>query len=312
MGGVHARQYAKMADVTLFAFDRNGSKLAEFCDRWKATPVNSFEALLDQVEALDCCLPTDLHDEFGIQALEAGKHVVMEKPMARTTSQCQALMEAAEKAGRMLMPAQVVRFFPEFAATHRAVKAGKVGEPAVIRTRRGGPAPRGSEDWFMDPSRSGGLILDLAIHDLDWIRWTFGPAKSVMTQTATRSHGQLSVPGDSALITLELESGAIAHVEATWLDPEGFRTHLEVAGSAGLISHDSRDVATVRVSGEKKTRESGVDPQEDPYYLELRAFVEAIAGRGELPVSAQDGYEAVRLCEAAIASAETGKPVRLD
>src|SRR5204863_4959008 len=143
--------------------------------------------------------------------------------------------DAAAKANVPLMPGQVVRFFAEYATGNRLVKEGKVGKPAAARTRRGGLAPMGSHGWFQDYQRSGGVLLDLAVHDFDWLRWTLGEVKHLYS----RSVGVATDGGpDYALTVLTFESGAVAHVESTWMDPSGFRTAFEVCGSEGMIQFD--------------------------------------------------------------------------
>lgn len=308
MGNVHARQYRKMPDVDLAFFDPDSEKTAAYVQRWDAKPLSSAEELISQSDVVDICLPTDLHIDLGLKAIAAGRAVVIEKPLSRTFEEGLKLVQAADKAGVALMPAQVVRFFPEFATGNRLVKEGKVGTPAAARTRRGGLAPKGTDGWFMDHERSGGILLDLAIHDFDWLRWTLGEVKHLYS----RSVAAKTMTGpDYALTTLTFDSGAVAHVEATWMDPSGFRTAYEVAGSGGLIQYDSRETFTLRttISGERTVSESNLSQTDDPYYRQLRGFLESLQKTGAPPVSALDGLMAVSISVAAIESTKTGKVV---
>ena len=214
--------------------------------------------------------------------------MLVEKPMARTVEECAALISVAAKAGVALMPGQVVRFFPEFAAANRAVREGRVGRPAAVRTRRGGKAPKGSDMWFQDHARSGGLLLDLAVHDFDWMLWTFGDVESVFSRSVRLGHPVegAEFEGDYALTTLKFKSGCVGHVETTWMDPAGFRVTFEVCGSDGMSEYDSRSVATLRIHDAAGSRsESNLAPTDDPFYLELRAFVEGAAKGGKMPVA---------------------------
>lgn len=306
MGNVHARQYRKMPDVDLVFFDPDAERSQTYIDRWDAKPLASVEELLSKADIVDICLPTDLHVENGLKAIAAGKAVVMEKPMTRTFDEAVKLLEASEKAGIPLMPAQVVRFFPEFSLGNRVVREGKVGTPAAARTRRGGPAPKGSDAWFMNHERSGGVLLDLAIHDFDWLRWTLGEVKHLYSRSVA---AQKMTGPDYALTTLTFESGAVAHVESTWMDPAGFRTTFEVAGSEGLIEFDSRNTPTLRTTTDKTINEGPMAPLDDPYYKQLRGFVEALQKGTPPPVSALDGVMAVSIALAAIESTKTGKVV---
>lgn len=312
MGNVHARKYALMPDVELHAYDRNPDRLDVYCAQFGARPAQSLNELVATVDAVDVCTPTDAHRDVAMEAIEGGKAVLVEKPMARTVEECASLIEAASQAGVALMPGQVVRFFPEFEAAHTAVREGRVGTPAAVRTRRGGKAPKGSDMWFQDHTRSGGLLLDLAVHDFDWMLWTFGPVRSVYSRSVRLGHPVegAEYEGDYALTTLAFESGAVGHVETTWMDPAGFRVTFEVCGSAGMIEYDSRNVATLRIHDAAGSRqESNMSPTDDPFYRELRLFVDAVVSGGPMPVAPEDGMRAVAVSRAAIESAKSGMAV---
>jgi predicted dehydrogenase len=305
MGNVHARHYRKMADVELFFFDPDQDQAGVFVQRHQAAPAPSAEDLINYCDIVDICLPTPLHVGMGLKAIAAGRAVFMEKPLAGTLADGARIVEAAEKAGVPLMPGQVVRFFPEFAAGRRLVKEGAVGTPAAARTRRGGGAPKGAEGWFMDHSKSGGVLVDLATHDFDWLRWTLGEVKHLYA----RSVGAKSNQGpDYALTTLTFDCGAIAHVEATWMDPSGGRATYEVAGSAGLIQYDSRNTPTLRThAGGKTMNEAPLFGSDDPYFNQLRGFVDAVQNKHEPPVTGHDGLMALSIALSARESAQTGK-----
>lgn len=315
MGNVHTRHWKNMPDVELKFFELDPGRAETFATTHGLSPVGSFDELLNWADAVDVCLPTDAHHAVALKAIAAGRHVLCEKPMALDVRQCAEMLEAADKARVVLMPAQVVRYFPDFKRAHELVAEGAVGNPVTARTRRGGKAPVGSAGWFQDASRSGGVLLDLAVHDFDWLRWTMGEVRLVSSRSVRLTNpGALEgKPGDYALTTLEFESGAIAHVEATWLDPSGFRTTLEVCGDKGMIEFDSRKVATVRRHTDENTQvESPMLPVDDPYYNQGRAFVETCTGVRPAPVTALDGLRAVAIARAAIESCQTLKAVRIN
>ncbi len=307
MGNVHARQNKKMADVDVRFYDLDEERSETFTKRWDIPAADSLDKLISASDVIDVCLPTDLHLEFGLKAISAGRALFVEKPVARTFEDAVKLAEAADKAGVVYQPGQVVRFFPEFANGNRLVSDGTVGTPGAARMRRGGLAPTGSDSWFMDHSRSGGVLLDLAIHDFDWLRWTLGE----VTQLSSRSLGARTRSGpDYALTTLSFKSGAIAHVESTWMDPSGFRTAFEVCGSKGMIEFDSRQTATLRAHFPIKSYyEAPLAPLDDPYYRQLTAFLNAVKTRSKPPVTGWDGAMAVGIALAALESAKTGAPV---
>lgn len=173
----------------------------------------------------------------------------------------------------------------------------------------------------MDHARSGGVIFDLAIHDFDWLRWTLGDVKRLYARSVAAQRG--SGP-DYALITMTFDAGAVAHVEATWMDPSGFRVAFEVCGSGGMIEYDSRLAATLRThvgalsaSGDPRDAatlpkggpEAPLSPTDDPYYQELRAFLDAVKSNAPPPVSPHDGWMAMSIALAALESAKTGRVV---
>lgn len=315
MGRTHARAYRQMPDVEIAAvLDRNLARAESFAQEFGTTNCSSLEELLERVEVVDVCVPTPYHAEFAVAAVEAGKAVVCEKPLARTLEQCELILEAVNRFNALFMPAHVLRFFPEFRQAHERVQKGAVGTVAAIRTRRGGDFPHATNEWYADFEKSGGVILDLIIHDFDWLRWTFGEVERVFAKSLTFRNLKYL---DYALVTLKMRSGAVAHVEGGWCDPGGFRVTYEICGDAGMLEFDSRQMVPLRVAN----REVGGKPARvaipesptlmNPYYLELRHFVDCYKEGRQPAITAQDGYEAVRIALAAIESARTGQVIKL-
>jgi predicted dehydrogenase len=307
MGGVHGKGYRLMPDVELFAFDRNPERLNIYCRENAAAAVSSREDLIAKCDVIDVCLPTDVHLEAALETIAAGKALFCEKPLARSLKEAEQMLTAANTSGVPFGVGQVVRYFPEFRRAHDLVKTGAVGKPAAIRTHRGGTAPSGADGWFMDMSRSGGVLVDLAIHDFDWLRWTFGEVKSLYARSTAIAKGG---GPEYALTVLTMESGAIAHVESTWMDPRGFSTAFEIAGSDGLLNYDSREAASLQVATAGKIGyEANLVPTDDPYYQELRAFIDAVKAGSEPPVGGEEGFHALAISIAAFESAQKGTPM---
>lgn len=308
MGNVHARHYRRIDGVELRFFDPDVERAKLFAERHGCACSDSAAALIAASDAVDICLPTDVHTTMALKAISAGRAVLVEKPIAGTLADAVKIIEAARKTQVPLMAGQVVRFFREYATANRVVKSGKIGTPAAARMRRGGLAPKGADSWFMDHHRSGGVLIDLGIHEFDWLRWTFGEVESLFA----KSLGAKTMSGpDYALTTLKFDSGVVAHVESTWMDPSGFRATFEVCGSEGMIEHDSRAVASLRTTADGKTMmESPLDGDDDPFYNELRAWVHALETGTEVPVRGEDGMAALAIALAARESAQSGKSVR--
>lgn len=315
MGRTHASAYTKLPNARLVGFtDAIADAARRVASQFGVQAFDSYESLLEQVDMVDICTPTPTHLELVLQAANAGKHILCEKPLGRTLQQCEQMIEAANRAGVTLMPAQVLRFFPEFKQARDLVLAGAVGKPAAIRTRRGGPYPRAANDWYADFEQSGGPILDMVIHDFDWLRWTFGEVERVFAKSLTFKKLDHI---DYALITLRLKSGAIAHVEANWADPGGFKVDFEIAGDAGMIAFDSRFAMPLTVAKQDAGGGGGgvAVPEsplaEDPYMLEIKHFVDSVEAGQPPSITAEDGMKAVEIALAAIESARTGKVIRL-
>ncbi|MBC8142597.1 MAG: Gfo/Idh/MocA family oxidoreductase [Armatimonadetes bacterium] len=261
------------------------------------------------VTVVHVCVPTHLHREIAVAAANAGKHVLCEKPMALTLSDCDAIIAATAQAGVCFSVGHVTRFFPEYALAKARLDAGAVGTPTIARTRRAGAFPRTA--WFADTAQSGGVVADLTVHDLDFLQWCFGKIIRVYAKIAAS-------PGfEYALLTLRHESGVISHAEGVWGEPTGFHTAFEIAGTAGLFTHDSRAaralVASVRQPGDTPVAlmNAPLAPSDDPYFRQVRAFADAVRGVAPVAVSPADARSAVAVALAAIESAYTGNAVEI-
>lgn len=215
------------------------------------------------------------------------------------------------------MVAHVVRFFPEYAKAKEQVDAGVIGETAVVRLRRGSFQPKKAVDnWFVELEKSGGLILDLMIHDFDFARWVAGDVVQVYAKNIGNVHAE--APVDHSLAILTHKSGAISHIEGSWAYPAPlFRTALEIAGSNGLIQNESERVAAINVYLHAHDGEipdvplPGSPLLENPYTTQIKAFYDHLAFDAPLRVTAEDGYYALEIALAAFASAASGQPIKI-
>ena len=324
MARTHAGCYAAIPNAVLVGvMDIRGEAAQELAALHGATAYTDYGAMLTETrpDIVDVCCPTPFHVGYVCGAAERAaefgiRGISREKPMGRSLEDCDYMIAAAERAEIPLFVAQVVRFFPEFALMKQQVDAGAVGKPAAIRTRRGGRMPRAWDDWYADFARSGGLVLDLIVHDFDWLRWTFGEVERVYA----RGTGDSRLPAfDYALVTLRFRSGAIAHVEGTWNDPSGFKVSVEIAGDAGLLESNftQQNNAPFRSALAAATGPgAGVDVPEspvavNPYQAELQHFCDCVEAGVTPSITPQDGRAAVQIALAAIESVQTGKPVTL-
>ncbi len=326
MGRVHAAAYAKLPDVSLVGIVDSDREAAEALARVHGVPATYSDlttALHDVAcDVVDLCVPTHLHSTYAVAAAERGKHVICEKPIARTLDQARAMLDACRTYGVQLLVGHVVRFFPNFVRAKALMESGRIGQVAVARMFRGGQFPRGWDDWYRDVDRSGGVMLDLMIHDFDFLRWTFGPVARVYAKSVHDAAAPLAY----ALCTLRFQSGVIAHVEGSWAH-EGFSTRFEFAGSQGILEEDSRytaplwvheraSAATGRAADGGGAAAGGVAVPlspvfVNPYEAEIDHFIRVIRGEETPRVTAMDAYEALRIALACAESAQTGRPVAL-
>ncbi len=318
MGATHAAAWSK-TEATIAGFVSKDIPAAEkLAAQYAAVLYPDLETMLAAVDVVDICTPTHLHCEMVLAAAAAGKDILCEKPLARTLEQGQRMIAACQAAGVKLMVAHVVRFFPEYAQARAQVKGNMIGQPAVLRFTRGTFQPKKAVDnWFVDSQKSGGMMLDLMIHDLDYARWVAGEVESVFAKKISSSSPGADV--DHGLAILQHRSGAISHVEGSWAYPPPlFRTRFEIAGSNGLIQHDSAATAAINLHLKQSEADDipdvplpGSPLDEDPYTTQIKAFYDCLANDTAVPVSGADGLAALQIGLAAVESAEEGRPVTL-
>jgi predicted dehydrogenase len=318
MGTTHAAGWAGTpAEIVGFAAETE-KEAGTIASQYDTKVYSSLEEMLPHVDVVDICSPTHLHYEMVLKAAAAGKHVVCEKPLARTTQQAQKIVNACRDAGVQLLVAHVVRFFPEYALARAAVAEGQIGKPGVIRLHRGSYRPKKpAGNWFLDEVKSGGILMDLMIHDYDYACWVAGDVESVFAQRVTEHH--IEAPVDYGLVILTHRSGTLSHISGAWAYPPPiFRTHLEIAGDRGLIEFDSDGTAPIQNLILKKGGSDAPDValpsspvSESPYTTQIKEFYQTLANGAPSRISAADGQHAVQVAEAALESAHSGQPVKL-
>jgi myo-inositol 2-dehydrogenase/D-chiro-inositol 1-dehydrogenase len=303
MGGVHLHNLLDLGCAVSVYSVVESEELAA----GRARVCQSYDELLDSVDWVLIATPTDTHHDLATAALRAGRDLIVEKPLARTAAEAADLMTTAEAAGRQVWPGHVVRFFPEYRALRDAVAGGRLGELAVLRFTRAGRFPDRSP-WFADVPRSGGIVMDQMIHDLDIALWLAGPVSHV---SAVGHHDDSGpVPVHVAHVTLRHASGAISLASGTWGAPDmPFLTSFSVAGTGGVLEHASEREQTTLTYLDRSIRADGDLPAyqagRNPYRDELAAFLDPPSSP---TVTGWDAVEAVRVAEAALRSLETGEP----
>ncbi len=272
-------------------------------DMTQARGLRSFAEMLADptIDVIDICTPTHTHRELAIQALQAGKHVLCEKPMARSSDDARAMADAAKAAQRILMPAMCLRFWPEWAWLKEAVASGRYGKVLSANFTRIAEPPAWGQAFFFDGAKSGGALLDLHIHDTDYVRYVFGHPMKV----ESAGYSKLSGCIDHIVTRYVVESGAMVHAEGSWAITPGFGFRMSYVvnfenATADFDSSRSSDALQLAANGKKETI---VCTGPSGHIAQIQHLIDAIAsGTQPTVVTTDDGVAALEVCEAEAAS----------
>jgi predicted dehydrogenase len=346
MGWIHWLAYQRMGGSRVTAIStRNPQRLAgdwrgiqgnfgppgEQVDLAGVSKYANLDQLLadSQVDLVDITLPNSLHADVAIRALDAGKHVLCEKPMAMALADCERMVAAAKKANRLLMIGQVLPFFPEYDWSRQVITSGKYGRLRGGAFRRVIADPTWIKD-FWSPEHIGGPMLDLHIHDAHFIRLMFGMPQEVTTAGRVRNSSCVSETHDNSLpefwhsqfrfadpnLVVEATCGTIGQQGRPFT--HAFEIHLEKATLAfdfAVIGGEGRYLCEPMLldsaGGIERPKLPGGDPV-DAFVNELREVTRSINdGKTSEILGAILAQDAIRLCEKQSESLQSGKPVKI-
>jgi predicted dehydrogenase len=318
MGGAHAANYRALGDrvhvKTVCA--RTIERAARVAETVGAEATTDLEAAIRDpgLDAVDVCLPTALHRMAAEQAFAAGKHVFLEKPIALTAADADAILEAAQGSGKILMVGLVLRFWPEYVELQRRVASGELGRPLAVSTHRLSP-PADWNDWMADRSQSGGAPVDLLVHDFDQMNWLLGTPRSVFAREPAPGQVQAVVEYDGAAgvaegsmrmpksypfssnIRVLCEGGAAEYAFSAAPAEDGGNIGASVAARGLRLYPSSGDAATVPVESA------------DPWGPEIAYFVDCVeAGREPEQGTGEQARQALLVSLAVNRSLESGRP----
>ena len=308
MGRVHTEAYLRMGVKLVAAYDSDPEVLRNYSETYSIEPAADYEHLLQKVDVIDVCTPTFTHLDMAEIAFALDADVILEKPLALTVEDGEQIIRAARESGHRLFVGMVVRFFPQYRRAAELVRAGELGEVGVARFKRVGFPPAAS--WFHDPQKSGGMPVDLMIHDLDYARWLLGEPTSVFARRSPPLAGEAL---EHVQAVLSFASGAVALIEGGWAYPPGyFRTSFDIAGNKGLIEWSSDQPEPLRglFPKDEPPLSLGLPMaglEEDPYELELRHALAAIESGAPFEITPEDALAALKLALAVRQSAESGR-----
>jgi xylose dehydrogenase (NAD/NADP) len=289
---------------------RDEARAAEYARTWEIPRAyGSYEELLadPEIEAVYISLPNGLHCEWSIRALEAGKHVLCEKPLSRRAAEVEEAFDVADRAGRFLMEAFMYRHNPQTVRLRELVDGGAIGELQLVRAAFSF-ALSDEANVRMRPELEGGALMDVGCYCVSGSRLLAGEPERVYgeqlvgpTGVDVRFHGTMRFPG-----------GVVAHVDCGMVMP--LWDELEAVGTEGSLFLD--DPWHCRTPAIELRRPDGVEriavePVADSYALELENLSDAIRGRGEPLLGRADAVGQARAIEALYRSAETSEPVSL-
>lgn len=257
----------------------------------------------EELDAVDIVLPTYLHAKYSIMAMEAGVHVLCEKPMALNLAECDAMIEASRRTGKTLMIAQCLRFWRAYEILKEFVDNGELGRPVFFAMFRGGGIPQWSHlQWEKDEAKSGGCLLDQHIHDVDMLNWLFGKPEAVSTL------GINVIPGTGfdAVSTNYRYKGLIANASDDWVmngKDLPFSMWYRANFEKGTVILENGVTKVYPVDGDCYVADDGSGP--DAYYREICHFAHhAVKGETDDRTSLENIRQTIAIVEAEHRSAE--------
>lgn len=311
---VHILGYDEIPNAKIVAAaDIRGEEAANYqLIRERGIPLyRTMEQMLaaEDIDMVDICTPTYTHAELAIRAMELGKHVLSEKPMARTSAECERILQAVEATKKRYMTAHVVRFMKPYAYLRQVIESGELGKPLHIMMHRLSATPTWSfENWLATPSKSGGAPLDLSIHDIDFVQSVFGAPKDL-----NAAHRQMP-EGDGMkcdyITTTFFYDGLSVDITGTFYPcPFAFSVDFTavfekgyVQSKNGVVTKNAQpvDIATAA------RKDTGINISSDSAYAEeIAYFIDAIeSGAPTERVLPESGHATIKLIERIVREAK--------
>ena len=267
------------------------------------------------VDAVVIASPTHTHRDLVIAAAATGKPTFCEKPLALSLAHCQDMQQAVRRHGTFFQMGFMRRFDPGYSAAKRQVAEGRIGRPVVFKATSRDPFRPSLE--YANPASSGGILVDMGIHDFDLARWFMGDVKTVSTIGGVLAYPEMATVGDidNAITTLVFEDGRLGVVDLTRNGFYGYDIVTELLGTEGTIRigylRETPVLTMTRNSVAHDTVPYFMERFERAYTLQLEDFVRNVIGQREAPVTMEDGIEALRVALAATTAYQTGLAVEV-
>lgn len=292
----HANGLKRLKMVELAAWSSFGMRSAQkMAKKFGGKAMSTQEMLAHKnITAVLVCMPTFLHHEIVLHALDSGKKVFCEKPLARTITEADEMLE---KGGEQIYTGHVVRFFHQYNRARQIIQRGDLGQIKKVICRRLNVARSGSENWLDDPEKSGGVLLDLLIHDFDWLLWSFGKPDHLHVQTDPEKDPE---GWRHAIVELKWQDGLQADVEGSWMQ-EISESSLIIEGTQGSLKVEPHKPDAMILTSNGYERAISLAGLPNPYDMQMQHFTGWLNGMLEPVVSLKEAREALALSLQAIA-----------
>ncbi len=326
MGKMHLSVYSKLENVKLVAMcdvdedalnlkTRGGGNIAVGdldIDLSRVKKYTDYDKMLEDggFDFVDICLPTYLHADFSIRAMEAGYHVFCEKPLSNKVEDAKKVVDKAKETGKLFSVGQCLRYWPMYTEVKRIIDTGKYGKVRYAEFGRFSMTPTWTwKNWILDGSLSGNAALDLHVHDVDMILFLFGFPKSVRSRGIMERDGSIS-----HISTIYSYDDKLVTSTGGWIctDSFGFNARAFYILEKATIELDISKDPVVMVYPDDGEKYPLALPDGDGYYYELKDFAEGVE-RGELSgiVTPESAYDSVKLCLAEIESVKRKEEIEL-
>lgn len=325
-GSWHLKVYQEIEEVELAVVAaRTAERVAPLSSRYGIPYTLDYrEVLADpKIDAVDVCVPSHLQAQVTLEALAAGKHALVEKPMATSIEAAEQMVNAARAAGRVLMVGHIERFNPSLRRARALISQGRIGKPVKISTRRNSKRTKGDWQW-----ETVGILTHFTGHDIDVMRWLMGDEiVKVYGEAASLVRG---VPGqdDAVCLTFRFAGGGMGVLDDSWCLPANFPveendTRIDILGTEGSLFINDLDQTLGLCHQDHGWLFPGIlrwpgvrdgDPGVESYALkdELRHFALAVAGKRQPEISGEEALKTIRVIDAAGRSLEIGQPVLVE
>ncbi len=324
---IHAfafKNFVPNAEVIAVASPQHAARFAE--ERGIPNAFSDYREMLKlkELDVVTIAMPNYLHCQAAVDIAKAGKHIICEKPLCRTLEEADTMIEAAKKAGVLLMYAEELLFAPKYVRAKQLISEGAIGEPFLAKQSEEHPGPH--MPWFWDVNLSGGgVMLDMGCHSIEYTRWVLGKpkVKSVTAFMGTFVHQGRTQGEDHSYAIIEYEGNKMAMIENSWAKGGGVDDRCEIYGKKGhtradllrgssLLTYSETGYGyAVEKAGETKGYTFTMFEEAWNYGFpqEMQHFVNCALGKEELMESGQDGRDVLEIMYAAYQSAGEGRRI---